>query len=422
MINVKNLGARGNGRHDDTAVIQKAFQLAAQRGDTVYFPNGVYMINPEKSLKISSGTIVKGTGGSAVIKADSKYFGMELIRIEGDDISISSISFDGNNRVNRVVVIGGGSHRINISNSFVANAAHSSDPDSDYYIGVVSGITVYGNSKDIVITGTKISNILATNLTSGSLIARGIYVTTAWESTETIVRNLLITGCYIHHVEPADDGDGIYIEDRAMDHNEGQDVYSIISNNRFDHCAKRAIKIYANGTMIVGNQITNTYLNNNYYKGTDKGGLAPDMYSAISIYGSNHLIESNMISGSGSFYSGIEVDFNEAADDITIQSNSISMGDSSNIQGKTAIRLGNIVNFKVLTNHLSNGERGIWIWKNANSGLISNNDIKMQGGGIDLSTYLPGYVQSNIMCSFNRIQAPKYTIQTAPSNQNVVIM
>ncbi|MNW61692.1 hypothetical protein D3C74_397680 [compost metagenome] len=91
------------------------------------------MINPEKSLKISSGTIVKGTGGSAVIKADSKYFGMELIRIEGDDISISSISFDGNNRVNRVVVIGGGSHRINISNSFVANAAHSSDPDSDYY-------------------------------------------------------------------------------------------------------------------------------------------------------------------------------------------------------------------------------------------------------------------------------------------------
>ncbi|MNM79095.1 Pectate lyase superfamily protein [compost metagenome] len=422
MINVKNLGARGNGRHDDTAVIQKAFQLAARRGDTVYFPNGVYMINPEKNLKISSGTVVKGTGCSAVIKADSKYFGMELIRIEGDDISVSSISFDGNNRVNHVMVISGGSHRINISNSFVANAAHSSDPDSDYYIGMVSGITIYGNSKEIVITGTKISNIIATHLTSDSLIARGIYVTTAGESSETIVRNLIITGCYIHHVGPADDGDGIYIEDRAVDRNEGQDMYSIISNNRFDHCAKRAIRICANGTMIIGNQVTNSYLNNNYYKGKGKGTLAPDMYSAISINGNNHLIESNKISGSGSFYAGIEVEGNEAADDITIQSNSISMGDSSHVQDKTAIRLGNIINFKVLTNQLSNGERGIWTWKNADSGLISNNDIKMQGGGIDLSTYLPGYAQRNIMCSFNRIQAPEYTIQTASSNQNVVIM
>ncbi|MND98707.1 Pectate lyase superfamily protein [compost metagenome] len=423
MINVKSLGARGNGRNDDTAVIQKAFDLAAQRGDTVYFPSGVYIVNPEKTLRISSGITVKGTGRSATIKADSSRFGWEMVRIEGDDISISAIYFDGNNRVNRVIVIGGGSHRINVKGAFVANAAHSSNPNSDYYNGVVSGIVVYGNTEDIVISGTEIFNIVATNLTSGSLIARGIYVTTTWGSSETAARDLLITGCYIHHVGPADDGDGIYYEDPAMDNDKGQDVHSIISNNRFDHCAKRGIKIYAEGITTQGNQITNSYLNNNYYKGKDKGKLAPDMYSAISIYGSNHVIDSNTVSGVGSFYAAIEVESDEAADNITIRGNNISMGNSSNIQGKTSIRLGNISNFKVLNNNLTNGERGVWTWQNADKGLISNNVIKMpKGGGIDLSTYLRGYVQSNITLSFNRIQASKYTIQTAPTNKNVIII
>lgn len=423
MINVKQLGARGNGRSDDTAIIQRALQLAGSRGDTVYFPKGVYMVNPEKSLRVSSGTTILGEGRSSVIKASSSRFGWELVRVDGDDIKISQIFFDGNNQVNRILAINGGCRRVEIAQSYVANASHSTDRSSDYYSGVVSGIVVYGDTEGVVISETEISNIIATHLTSGSLIARGIYVTITWGSKEKVARDLSITGCYIHHVGPADDGDGIYYEDPAMDHDAAaEDVNSVISGNRFDYCAKRAIKMYANGIRTSGNQINNPYLNNNYYKGSNKGKLAPDMYSAISIYGSHHVVEGNAVSGSGSFYAAIEVESDTAADHITIQNNSISMGSRSDRKGTTSIRLGNISNFKVQANNLNEGERGIWTWQNADKGSIIGNAIVMSnGGGIDLSTYLRGFTQSNIVVSMNAIQATAYKIRTASTNKNVTI-
>src|SRR3569623_2499955 len=39
-INVKNMGARGNGQHDDTAAIQHAIDALPRNGGTVYIPAG----------------------------------------------------------------------------------------------------------------------------------------------------------------------------------------------------------------------------------------------------------------------------------------------------------------------------------------------------------------------------------------------
>lgn len=411
MIDVKKAGARGDGRTDDTAAIERALQQAEQLKETVYFPTGVYIVNPARTLSIGENTSILGTGKSSVIKAASNGFGWEMIRILGSNLSINNISLDGNNRVNRVLVIGNGCSNITIANSWVANATHSTDSNSPYYTGVVSGIVIYGDTSDILISKTEVSNVTAINMSDGTLIARGIFVTITWGSQERIGKNIKISGCYIHHISPADDGDGIYYEDPAIDDNQGEDTGSIISNNRFAYCCKRAIKIYAHGIKIQGNQIDNPFLNNNYYQATKKGTLAPDMFSAISIFGNNTVITNNIISGIGSFYAAIEVGISEVIENLVIQGNNISMGDRSNIAGTTAIRLGDVRGFQLLHNNISNGERGVWTWLDADEGLIQNNSIVVRKGtGIDLTTYLSGHVVKNITCIGNNITAGKEKI------------
>lgn len=422
MIQVTRFGAKGNGVTDDTAAIQRALNQAAQTGETVYFPSGVYLINPAATLRVGGNTTIRGDGRSSVIKALTKTFGWELMRVSGNDVGISNITLDGNYRVNRVLVIGGGCSRVTVSQAAVLNATHSTDRRSEYYSGVVSGIVIYGNTQSITIENTEVANIVARNLVGTSLVARGIYVTTTWGSQERAAKQVAIANCYIHDILPADDADGIYIEDPAMENNRGEELNSRITGNRFDYCAKRAIKVFAKGIYVTGNEINNPYLNNNYYMGADKGTLAPDMYSAISIYGGSNLVEGNVIAGRGSFYAAIEVGAGFTVEPIVIQDNEVTMGAKSNIRGTTAIRLGNIRDFRIISNTINNGERGIWTWQNAELGLIKDNVIVVRrGGGIDLSTYLPGYVQKDITCLNNSITAGTFRIRTASTNENVVI-
>lgn len=423
MIPVTNFGAKGNGVADDTAAIQKALNRAAATGDTVYYPKGVYLVNPAKTLRVGGNTTIKGVGRTSIIRAASGSFGWELMRVTGKDVLLTGLVLDGHRRVNRVLTIAGGSARVTVQGLLVQGAAHSSDRRSNYYAGVVSGIVVLGNTEAIAIQGTEIADVIARNAGGTGLVARGIYVTTTWSSRERAARKISITGCTIHHIGPADDGDGIYYEDPAMEENRGTGVDSLIAGNRFDDCAKRAIKVFAKGVTVRGNTINNPYLSNNYYRGTEKGRLAPDMYAAISIYGGDSVVEGNRVSGVGSFYAAIEVGAGAFVENVAIQGNSIAMGGQSVIKGTTAIRLGNIREFVIGGNELRNGERGIWTWQSAENGQIENNVIRMpQGGGIDLTTYLRGYSQKNILCAGNRITAASFQVKTSSlSNANVVV-
>lgn len=423
MISVANFGAKGNGVTDDTAAIQRALNQAAATGDTVYFPKGVYLVNPAKTLKVGGNTTIKGDGRSSVIRASSSSFGWELMRVTGKDILLTGLVLDGNRRVNRVLTIAGGSVRVTVQGLLVQGATHSNDRRSDYYAGVVSGIVVLGNTESIAIQGSEIADVVAQNGGGIGLVARGIYVTTTWGSKERAAVKVSITGCTIHHIGPADDGDGIYYEDPAMEENRGTAVGSLIVGNRFDYCAKRAIKVFAKGVTLRGNSINNPYRSNNTYMGVEKGRRAPDMYAAISIYGGDNVVEGNQIAGSGSFYAAIEVGAGASVDNVVIQGNSIVMGSQSEIKGTTAIRLGSIRDFVIGGNDLQNGERGIWTWQNAENGRIENNVIRMpRGGGIDLTTYLRGYSQKNIRCTGNRITAGSYKVKTSSlTNSNIVV-
>ncbi|EOS54563.1 glycosyl hydrolase family 28-related protein [Paenibacillus barengoltzii] len=422
MINVKNFGAKGNGVADDTTAIQQALNQAAKTQDTVYFPKGVYLVNPAKTLSVGGNTTLKGDGSTSIIRAASNSFGWELMRVSGSNILLTDLVIDGNLRVNRVLTIAGGSKKVTVQGLLVKGATHSTDRRSEYYTGVVSGIVVLGNTESITIQGTEIADVLALNAGGAGLVARGIYVTTTWGSKERAARQVSITGCFIHRIGPADDGDGIYYEDPAMDENRATGVASLIADNRFDECAKRAVKVYAKGVTVRGNTINNPYLNNNYYKGTNKSSLAPDMYSAISIYGGDSVVEGNKISGKGSFYAAIEVGAGDFVKNVSILGNSVTMGSQSDIKGTTSIRLGNIRDFVIRGNELNNGERGIWTWQDADKGKIENNIIRMpKGSGIDLTTYLKGYTQKNITCTGNKITAATAVRTSSSTNKNVVV-
>jgi len=412
MINVKNMGARGNGVSDDTSALQKAFNQASANRDTVYFPSGTYLVNSTKNLTVKSNTMVTGAGASSIIKAFSSPFGSALLELSGSNIQLSGIVVDGNKAVNRVVVVGSGSSDIKIVNCVVANASQSNVSSSPYYNAVIAGILVYGNTNRVTIDKTEIRNVIALHPLSGSLIARGVYVTRKWNSNESPSNYFTLSNCYIHDIGPADDGDGIYFEDETLDSGQGQNVNGVIANNRFDYCAKRAIKTYVNGLTVSGNIITNPYLNNNRYQGQDKGSLAPDMYSGISIYGNNTTVANNVLQGSGSFYAGIELAASKTIRNITVTGNQITMGPQSNVNGKTSVRIGNIADFSVVSNVLTNGAVGIWTWQNATNGLINGNRITMpKGGGIDLTSYVPNTSRTNIRVTNNVINARDFTIR-----------
>ena len=132
----------------------------------------------------------------------------------------------------------------------------------------------------------------------------------------------------------------------------------------------------------------------------------------------------NKIFGIGSYYGAVEVSAGVQVNNIVIQGNNIAMGSKSNLKGTTAIRLGSISNFKILSNTINYGDKGIWTWQNADQGQIRDNIITLNKGvaGIDLTTYIQGYYQKNITLSGNKITGGTYNILTSSkTNSNVFI-
>lgn len=70
VVNVRQKGAKGDGRTDDTAALQAALDKVAGTGGTVLVPDGTYMVDAvgERQLKIKNDTTLKLSSG-ATLKA-----------------------------------------------------------------------------------------------------------------------------------------------------------------------------------------------------------------------------------------------------------------------------------------------------------------------------------------------------------------
>ena len=98
VVNVKDKGAKGNGKADDTAAIQAAIDEATVPGGTVLVPDGVYMIDatakPALSLKDN---VILQLGAGATLKAipnDQKKYA--VLTVSGvNDVAVVSGMIEG---------------------------------------------------------------------------------------------------------------------------------------------------------------------------------------------------------------------------------------------------------------------------------------------------------------------------------------
>jgi hypothetical protein len=109
VINVKDMGALGDGSANDTAAFVAAFAELATTGGTIYVPSGVYMVDPD-TLQIGNGTnaaVSTINGISLTGDASTLYFdigsiikaraaGTTLLTVAGTigGIRIENIKFD----------------------------------------------------------------------------------------------------------------------------------------------------------------------------------------------------------------------------------------------------------------------------------------------------------------------------------------
>ncbi len=91
-VSVKDMGAQGDGRTDDTAAIQRALDKIGGTGGTVFVPNGTYMINAvgkglalksNMTLKLSPGATLKVIPNSAEAYAMFNIAGVTNVTVDG---------------------------------------------------------------------------------------------------------------------------------------------------------------------------------------------------------------------------------------------------------------------------------------------------------------------------------------------------
>ena len=106
QLNVRNYGATGNGTTNDAPAIQSAIN-AAQSGDTIYFPNGTYLLNSTLTLPVQrnlqgeskAGTILKGNHSGNMIE------GISNTHVNGNQ-SIYNFTLDGNHKTQSIYFLG----------------------------------------------------------------------------------------------------------------------------------------------------------------------------------------------------------------------------------------------------------------------------------------------------------------------------
>lgn len=103
LINVKDQGAKGNGRADDTKALQQIFRQA-KPGATIYFPDGEYLLG-EDILLAKDGLTLKGNGEKSIIRFNNandlygKYTKRTgMFNVYADNITIQNLTFDQNFR------------------------------------------------------------------------------------------------------------------------------------------------------------------------------------------------------------------------------------------------------------------------------------------------------------------------------------
>jgi len=98
VVNVRQKGAKGDGRSDDTAAIQAALDKVAGTGGTVLVPDGIYMVDAvgDRQLKIKNDTTLKLSAGATIKAIPNNSIKYAVLSVSGSsNVTVSGGTLEG---------------------------------------------------------------------------------------------------------------------------------------------------------------------------------------------------------------------------------------------------------------------------------------------------------------------------------------
>ena len=290
IINIKDSGATGDGKTDDTASIQKSLNKVSKKKNIVYFPKGEYMINandsesteemvrrfanPDVGLKVSSNTTIVMDEEAYVKVIPNEFYSYTVFNLgDVENVSIygGNIVGDRNDHLKKYPKLRRGDPEYNgetgwgilmkSSENILIDDINIQDMWGDAIDLFASKESTKPN-KDIVIRNSVLSN----NRRQGISIEN--------------VENLVIENNIIKGTKGTDPSAGVNIEPADFKHHNLRSAKNIkIRNNQFLDNDDAGVLLYGMGTRIfydkddAGNQqgaiIDDIEITNNLFKGNN---------------------------------------------------------------------------------------------------------------------------------------------------------
>jgi parallel beta-helix repeat protein len=329
LVDVKSLGAKGDGVTNDTAHIQAAIDQVAGSGGTVSIPDGTYLIDAVTSLKLKS-NMTLSLSGNAYLKA---------IPTNHDNYSILLIE-----DVSNVNVIGG---------TLQGERNNHLGTSGEYGMGVeilnskaitLQGITSRDNWGDGFYIGQHSANINICSVQANNNRRHGAAVTS--------VNGLIINNSQFIDSNGVAYSSGLDLEPNAgLTINNVQILNSEFQNNfasgiqsSFPSLADAAISVTSN-VLIKGNNV-----HNNGAVGTYSAAISLSSQKGVLVL--NNIVSNNV-------QDGILLDNNSTRNNLT--GNTVTgSGYNNNISNGTAgfgILLQNGSNLNIITHNVVNGNK-----------------------------------------------------------------
>ncbi|WP_219835804.1 nitrous oxide reductase family maturation protein NosD [Paenibacillus sp. R14(2021)] len=257
-INVKNYGAEGDNKKDDTNAIKAAIQAASKRKGAVYFPEGTYVVT--QTLKISSPLSLIGAGMNASI------IRMKAVNVDGILVTETSDVFISQLQVRDVKNTKGGENTgIHLRDAKNAVVEHCRIYNSDD-----SGIRV-GYGRNSVSKGCKLlyCDVEKTNRGSGIEVIR---------AADTLVQGCSVRDSFQHGIRLCGASGPVVVANRTY-----ASKFSEISIQGFG------------ANEVVTHPVTNFMVNNNYCRGDGKNSGLTVFNSAENGTVSDNVFDNNLI-------------------------------------------------------------------------------------------------------------------------------